>query len=156
MNVPIGYVQLDPWWYPNDNGCVEWIAQPTLFPKGLPWLREQLGIPFLLYANFFSVNNNYAKRKQFDFIESLDYHLSFMSGPIADIMPNQSYTFYDYIMSQHVKSMGAYEVDFLDIDFLPFVQLQQKVDAAEMWMKGMSDAATKYNVSIQLCMELPR
>ena len=102
------------------------------------------------------MNNSYIKRDQFDFIESVEYQVSFAHGPIANINPIQSFHFYDYIMSQHNESMGAYEVDFLDFDFLPFMQLQQQVDAAEMWMKGMADAAINNNVSIQLCMELPR
>ena len=39
MGVPISYIQLDPWWYPNGNGCIEWIPKENLFPKGLSWLR---------------------------------------------------------------------------------------------------------------------
>ncbi|XP_062516980.1 uncharacterized protein LOC134192275 [Corticium candelabrum] len=155
MGVPISYIQLDPWWYPNGNGCIEWIPKENLFPKGLSWLRETLGIPLLLYANYFSVHNNYVTRKQFDFIDSLDFQLSYARGPIANVEPHQSYQFYDYIMSQYSRSMGAYEVDFLDFQFLLFLELQEQVDAAEIWMKGMTDAALKHNVSVQLCMELP-
>ena len=115
-----------------------------------------MGIPLLLYANYFSVHNNYVTRKQFDFIDSLDFQLSYARGPIANVEPHQSYQFYDYIMSQYSRSMGAYEVDFLDFQFLLFLELQEQVDAAEIWMKGMTDAALKHNVSVQLCMELPR
>lgn len=102
------------------------------------------------------MNNSYVKRKQFDFIDSLNFQLGYARGPIANVVPSQSYKFYDYIMSQHNQSMGAYEVDFLDFQFLPFLQLQQQIDWSEMWMKGMADAALKHNVSMQLCMELPK
>eukprot|EP00118_Oscarella_pearsei_P005534 m.25502 g.25502 ORF g.25502 m.25502 type:complete len:805 (+) comp28821_c0_seq1:115-2529(+) len=154
--VPVAYMQLDPWWYPFENGCVEWTEQKNYFPKGLPWFREQLGIPLLLYAGYFSTANVYAANKSFEFLTSFPFNVGWARGPIADVVPAQSADFYDAIMSQHAESMGGFELDFTDFQFLLFTELQQSVSgSAEMWMKGIADAALKHNVSMQLCMELP-
>ena len=60
--VPIGYVQLDDWWYTGKvyEGAVtcvsNWSARPDWFPRGL----AELGVPLMLYVPYFCGDNVYA------------------------------------------------------------------------------------------------
>jgi hypothetical protein len=66
--VPLGYLQLDSWFYPkgptaiwNDgnSGIYEYHASPELFPKGLKAFQEQLGVPLVTHARWIDPSSPY-------------------------------------------------------------------------------------------------
>eukprot|EP00047_Mylnosiga_fluctuans_P013334 m.30988 g.30988 ORF g.30988 m.30988 type:complete len:161 (+) comp4832_c0_seq2:958-1440(+) len=45
--IPVRYLQLDPFWYPVQSspcgsGAINWTARPDLYPDGIPALRDQV------------------------------------------------------------------------------------------------------------------
>jgi hypothetical protein len=62
--VPLGYLQLDSWFYPKGAkddwrdghaGIYEYHAAPDLFPNGLKAFQEQLGIPLVTHARWIEI-----------------------------------------------------------------------------------------------------
>ena len=59
--IPYKYMQLDSWWYPQGKGggVTQWEAKPEVFPHGLEWLHEQLGMPFYMHNRMWAAENVY-------------------------------------------------------------------------------------------------
>jgi hypothetical protein len=69
--IPLGYMQLDSWWYPkgssdtwqgngeNRGGIYLYVAAPELFPNGLHAFQQQLGLPLVTHARWIDTSSPY-------------------------------------------------------------------------------------------------
>ena len=149
MGVQFGYFQLDSWWYFKEpgtgllaGGLVEWAPQPHMFPDGLRAFHEALGLPLILHNRWFARENVYIDR--YPFVKSEK-----MSFPVTGDI-------FEHFMEQ-AKSWGAvtYEQDWLVTQFLQMPWLREAVRRADEWMSWIDDAASKYGLTVQICMPGP-
>ena len=73
--MPLGYLQLDSWWYPKgpthalgrhaSGGIFRYRAAPELFPHGLPAFQQQVGLPLVTHARWIDPTSPY--RAEFSF-----------------------------------------------------------------------------------------
>eukprot|EP00054_Salpingoeca_dolichothecata_P014978 m.85361 g.85361 ORF g.85361 m.85361 type:complete len:885 (+) comp21264_c0_seq1:72-2726(+) len=163
--VPVKYLQLDPYWYyhhyPNDPddhcgiGATVWNPLPSLFPNGLKHLSDAIGVPLLLYSNAFCPNSH-RHYPNITFINSTLYkqHSSYVHDALPS--PEDSFAFYDLIMGNYTsRGMQAFEVDFMDFNFLLYPTFMKNATASFFWAEGMARAAEAHGISIQYCMTLP-
>ena len=94
-------------------------------------------------------------KDRYTFLPSYD-HVS-NTGPIALVAPAQAEKFYGELMDYGLMegAMIAFEVDFMDYQYLEFPDLASTVGLAEQWQEGIGKAAATRNITVQLCMQLP-
>lgn len=142
--IPLGYMQLDGWWYPKGStatwsnqkgGIYTYTADPTLFPNGLGAFQQQLGVPVLTQAKYIDASSPY--RSQYT-----------MSNNVSTD-PN-----YWNMVANYLQSNGAvtYEQDWLSNQALPAMNLT----APDAFMNNMADAMSTAGLTMQYCMALPR
>lgn len=154
QGVPIGYMQLDDWWYSgrfffgNVKAVADWHASNSsgLFPHGLPAFAEKLGLPLQLYTPFF--DNSFATPYR-------TFESSAFGGTKLPV-PDDSYAFFSDLFDLGKQMTGGrfdiYEIDFLDANFAGCVACFADTTAAERWYAGMARAALERNISIQYCL----
>lgn len=141
--IPLGYMQLDGWWYPKgwrDNwkqhgmGIYTYNADPTLFPNGLLSFQQQLGLPLLLHAKFIDTSSPY--RTQYT-----------MSNNVSTDPKYWKYA------SGYVSANGGigFEQDWLNDFALPATNLTDP----SAFFDNMANSMAADGVTIQYCMELP-
>jgi hypothetical protein len=149
MGVHFGYFQLDSWWYIKESGTgllagglVEWVPQPQMFPDGLRAFHEALGLPLILHNRWFARENAY--NNEYPFVTS-----ERMSFPTTGDV-------FDRFM-EDAKSWGAitYEQDWLVTQFLSVPWLRETVYRADEWMSWIDEGASKYGLTVQICMPGP-
>jgi hypothetical protein len=146
--VPLGYLQLDSWWYPkgvantwqgdsfNDRGGVNrFQADSTLFPNGLADFRQQLGLPIFVHCRWIDPASPYISQ----------FAMS------RNVIVDQRY--WANIMS-YLKAGGVttFEQDWLRRQALPAMNLNDP----PAFMNDMSAAAISNGINLQYCMEQPR
>ena len=144
--VPVGYFQLDSWWYFKDagsgllaGGLVEWKPQPTMFPDGLAAFQARLGLPLVAHNRWFAKDNAY--RARYDFVE----------GPQM-AFPTAGGVFGEFMDDAKAWGIATYEQDWLMSQFLGVPWLRQAPERAEDWMAWMNDAAVARGMTMQICM----
>jgi autotransporter-associated beta strand protein len=148
LGFPLGYVQLDSWWYPkgtantwqgdpnNSRGGInQFIAEPTLFPSGLAAFQQQLGLPLITHARWIDTVSPYRSQ----------YAMS------ANVIVEDAYwtNRMDYL---NAGGVITYEQDWLDIKALPTLNLNDP----PAFMNDMARAAAAKGLNLQYCMALPR
>ena len=142
--IPLGYMQLDDWWYPkgasdiwsNRNaGIYTYNADPTLFPNGLLAFQQQLGIPLMTHAKFIDASSPY--RSQYT-----------MSNNVSTD-PNYWKMVANYLQS---NAVATYEQDWLNNKALPAMNLTD----SDAFMNNMASAMSTAGLTMQYCMALPR
>uniref|UniRef100_K1QR96 Uncharacterized protein n=1 Tax=Magallana gigas TaxID=29159 RepID=K1QR96_MAGGI len=132
VNLPYGYMQIDSWWYYKgfQNSVKTWEARQDIFPNGI---RGR--------------DTTYAKQNNGNF--------TFVVEPILALPDDESFW---PTLFRNSKSWGlsVYEQDWLDIQTLGLAALQTDLFLGERWMRSMGEAAEQLNLTIQLCMSLPR
>lgn len=145
--IPLGYMQLDSWWYPKGSsntwqgngldrgGEYTYTAAPELFPDGLAAFQHQLDLPLITHGRWIDASSPY--RSQYT-----------MSNDVST-----DPRFWKTIMA-YIKDSGVmtYEQDWLANHALPANNL---IDA-EAFMHNMADAASEQGLTLQYCMPLPR
>jgi hypothetical protein len=142
--IPLGYMQLDDWWYPKGStatwskrnaGIYTYNADPTLFPNGLAAFQQQLGLPLVTHAKYIDVSSPY--RAQYT-----------MSNNVSTD-PN-----YWNMVANYLQSNGAvsYEQDWLSNQALPAMNLTDP----DAFMNNMASAMSTTGLTMQYCMALPR
>lgn len=142
LGVPLGYMQLDSWWYPkqkgysagSDNGALVYRADPTIFPDGLASFHGRLQLPMVTHARWIAENSPYRKEYK-------------MSGNVI-IDPK----FWNST-AQYLKSGGVvvYEQDWLDKNARPAMNIAE----AHEYLKDMAEGMAQQDIGIQYCMPLP-
>ncbi len=149
LGTPIGYIQLDSWWYPKgsvntwqgdgttDRGG-EYLYQgaTSLFPSGLAAFQQSLGLPLITHARWIDKSSPYRSM----------YKMS------ADVSTDPA--FWSKIAS-YLKSSGVitYEQDWMNSNALPSTA---NLTDQEAFTDSMAQGMASAGLSIQYCMALPR
>ncbi len=146
--VPIGYLQLDSWWYPkgtantwqgdssnNRCGLDLYQAESTLFPNGLADFQRQLGLPLFTHCRWVDAASPY--REQYAMSRNVIVDWRYWT----DIMA--------YLKDGGVKT---FEQDWMNQNALPAMNL----DDPPAFMNDMAAAAASNGLNLQYCMQLPR
>jgi hypothetical protein len=144
--IPLGYLQLDSWWYYKDpgsgllaGGLLEWTPQAGMFPDGLAAFQAKLGLPLVTHNRWFSKQNHYIG--QYPFVDGPDMAFPTTGDLFGKFMDD-------------AKSWGVitYEQDWLMNQFLGVPWLRQAPDRARDWMGWINDAAAARGLTVQICM----
>lgn len=101
-NVPIRYIQLDPW--ALDNSA--WDARTEYFPTGLDDFRQQAGgLPLLLYGSFWAPKsrgkNSTAVKFGLPFVESVTFPYGHGHEQFSEPAPQSAEDFYRSLFHKH-------------------------------------------------------
>ena len=146
--LPLGYMQLDSWWYPkgvantwqgdatnNRGGVVQYIPDPTLFPNGLPAFQQQLGLPLFTHCRWIDGTSPY--RSQYAMSQNVIVDSKYWTNMMASLK---------------AAGVTTFEHDWLDVMALPAMNLNDP----PAFMNDMAAAAASNGINLQYCMELPR
>jgi len=142
--IPLGYMQLDSWFYPKgagvdwsdrSGGIYQYVAAPVLFPEGLAAFQQQLGLPLFTHARWIDENSPYRQQYQ-------------ISGNVS-IDPQYWDDIVSYIASSGVRT---YEQDWLGAQ----AQTAFNLSDPEAFMDNMARATSGNGLTMQYCMALPR
>jgi hypothetical protein len=147
LGLPLGYMQLDSWWYPkgeNDHwdsagstlpfGEDTYRADKELFPNDLSAFHQSLALPMVTHARWISTTSPYRQRYK-------------MSGNVI-IDPAFWKSTADYLADAGVVT---YEQDWLNHNAQPEMNLQDP----QAFLGEMSQAMLSKDITIQYCMPLP-
>jgi hypothetical protein len=147
LGVPLGYMQLDSWWYPKGvnarwnsvssalpDGEYTYRADKELFPDGLAAFQRLLGLPMVAHARWISTASPY--RDQYR-----------MSGNVV-LDPAFWKSTSDYLADAGVVT---YEQDWLDHN----AQTETNLPDPNEFLENMSQAMFSKGITIQYCMPLP-
>jgi hypothetical protein len=144
QGIPLGYLQLDSWFYPKGPradwrdlsfGIYEYVADHSLFPTGLKDFQAQLGLPLATHARWID--------------PSSPYHQAYrMSGNVV-IDPKYWERTSEYLADAGVVT---YEQDWLDVKAEPEFNLTDP----EAYFDNMASACAQQKLTMQYCMPLPR
>ena len=145
---PLGYLQLDSWWYPkgvadtwegdatNSRGGVDqYVAESTLFPSGLTAFQQQLGLPLITHCRWIDGASPYRS----------EYAMS------GNVIVDPSY-WTNRMAYLKAGSVMTFEHDWLDVMALPLLNLNDP----PAFMNDMAAAAAANGINMQYCMGLPR
>lgn len=144
--VPLGYLQLDSWWYPKGSsntwqgngtdrgGEYTYQAAPELFPNGLAAFHQQVGLPLVTHARWVDSASPYRRQYQ-------------MSGDVVTDPKFWNSTM-DYLAGAGV---ATFEQDWLGQNAQPANNLTDP----DAFMGNMAGSAAAKNVAMQYCMALP-
>ena len=147
MNIRLGYVQLDSWfylkghegrWRSSDHlggGTYLYAASKELFPDGLAAFQRKLGVPLVAHNRWIDDNSPYRKKYS-------------MSGNVS-IDPNLWARWMRYLRASGVRT---YEQDWLSGPATP----ERDLTSGDIFMDTMAESARRERISLQYCMPLPR
>jgi hypothetical protein len=142
--IPLGYLQLDSWWYPkgpnadwadNNDGEYLYEADATLFPNGLAAFQQQIGVPLVTHARWLTTSSPYRT----------EYQVS--NNVVVDP------AFWQQVMS-YLRDAGVvvYEQDWLCSNAQPVYNLSDP----DAFFDNMANNAAAEALTLQYCMALPR
>jgi hypothetical protein len=160
--IPLGYMQLDSWWYHKSlsdpsgkqggarnaklpqgdwnryGGLMDYSAHPFVFPQGLKAFTQSIGLPV---AN----HDRWVDRAS-------PYHRRFRISGIAAVDPG----FWDEIAAYlHDGGSVDYEQDWLSEIYRHSPELAREPGLGDAFMDNMAAAFEKRGMSLQYCMALP-
>jgi hypothetical protein len=160
--IPIGYMQLDSWWYhksfngadgkagkiknpklpPGEwnryGGLLDYTADRALFPDGLAQFQRKLGLPLITHNRWIDPDS--------------PYHQYFRISGVVALDPKWWETIAQYLQSSGVV---GYEQDWLSSIYKFTPDLLSTPDAADQFLDGMSAACRQHGLSMQYCMPPP-
>ena len=144
LGVPLGYMQLDSWWYPKEkgnslaamavNGETVYRANPQIFPDGLRAFQRKLGLPLAVHARWVAADSPY--RHEYTMSRNVVLSPAFWESTAS------------YLRDAGV---AMYEQDWLDRNARPAVDLT----APEQFLGNMARAMRADGIAVQYCMPLP-
>jgi hypothetical protein len=147
IHIPLGYLQLDSWFYPkghdgqwrsNDplgGGTYLYRAASDLFPKGLADFQKRLGLPLITHNRWIDVRSPYRRR----------YAISGNVSPDPRLWNH-------WMHFLRASGVRLYEQDWLAGPAVP----ERDLYSGEAFMSAMANAARKAGIALQYCMPLPR
>lgn len=144
LGVPIGYLQLDSWWYPKEkgnslaamavNGETVYRANPKIFPHGLAAFHLKMGLPFAVHARWVAASSPYRR----------EYRMS-RNVVLSPAFWNET--------AEYLRAGGVevYEQDWLNDNARPASNLSDP----QQFLGNMASAMAKEGIAIQYCMPLP-
>ncbi|HVZ26125.1 MAG TPA: hypothetical protein VG842_08730 [Sediminibacterium sp.] len=162
--IPLGYMQLDSWWYQKtrnnvygiqgadkkikeypvgrwnlSGGLWKYEADPQLFPQGLKAFRQQLGLPLITHNRWIDSASPYHQQYKISGISAID------SGYWNEVMA--------YL---HDAGVAGYEQDWMNYAYTNNPEMISDIRIGNAFTDEMAKAAGKYGISLQYCMGLPR
>ena len=136
--LPLGYLQLDSWWYPKGSddiwtdtsgGIYLYVADTNLFPGGLAGFQQQLGLPLITHSRWIDPSSPY----------NSEYTMS------ANVCIDPA--FWTNVMD-YIQNGGAatYEQDWLQ-QYPPAMNLNDP----PAYMNNMQSAAAADGINLQYC-----
>ena len=144
QTIPLGYMQLDSWFYPkgpgaqwNDSadGIFQYEAAPALFGSSLLSFQQQLGIPLVTHARWIDASSPY--RQQYRISGNVSTDPAYWST-VAEYLSNSGVT--------------TYEQDWLSDQ----AQTAFNLADPDLFLDNMAKAMAPRNLTIQYCMPTPR
>jgi Carbohydrate binding module (family 6) len=142
--LPVGYLQLDSWWYPKgpqaqwqdlNDGEYLYEADPQLFPDDLAAFRRQVGLPLLTHARWIDPSSPYRSEYQ-------------MSGNVV----TDPRFWQDRMRYLGEAGVVTYEQDWLGANAQPAYDLT----SPDEFFGNMASFAAANGLTIEYCMPLPR
>ncbi len=162
--IPLGYLQLDSWWYQKSikgpsgkpggakknnklpigswnryGGTLEYRAHPDLFPNGLAKFQEDLGLPLAVHSRWID--------------RTSPYHDRYRISGVGAVDPKWWDDTAKYL---HDSGVVCYEQDWLDEIFLNSPEMASNVGVADAFTDGMANACKAQGIDMQYCMGTPR
>jgi len=144
LGIPLGYLQLDSWWYPKEkgnslaamavNGETVYRADPGIFPKGLRAFHDELGLPLAVHARWVAADSPY--RHEYRMSRNVVLSPAFWDATARYL---------------HDAGVTVYEQDWLDANARPAVNLTDP----RQFLGNMAHAMARHGIAIQYCMPLP-
>lgn len=161
---PLGYLQLDSWWYrklsdgisgdknpdrknpafPADDwnrygGVLEYRASPELFPKGLDGFYRDLALPIIVHGRWIDKGSPLRQRYE-----------------VIGVAPVDQRYWHD--VASYLASSGVicYEQDWLDHIYEATPEMSSVAGVTDRMMDGMAAAMAAKGLSMQYCMAPPR
>lgn len=144
QKIPMGYLQLDSWWYPKgpDNiwddlpdGTYRYEADKELFPDGLSAFQKELGKPLVVHGRWMDKSSPYHGQYQFS----------------NDVVIDPK--FWQSVMAYlRAGGVAVYEQDWLCNNAKPGDNLTD----ADAFFDNMAHQAATGGMDLQYCMALPR
>ena len=147
MNIPLGYVQLDSWFYPKGHegrwksedplggGTYLYEASRELFPDGLDAFQRQLGLPLITHNRWIDDRSPYREKYA-------------ISGNVTTDRRLWS-RWMRYLRASGVR---AYQQDWLSGPAVP----ERNLTSGGRFMDAMAQAAGQAGITLHYCMPLPR
>jgi hypothetical protein len=142
--IPMGYMQLDSWWYPKGptdtwnhvgDGTYLYQADKELFPDGLAAFQKQLAKPLVTHGRWMDASS--------------PYHGAYTFSDDVVIDPKFWQMVMDYLRAGGVT---VYEQDWLCNNAKPAENLTD----ADTFFDTMAHSAAADGLDLQYCMALPR
>jgi hypothetical protein len=144
--VPVGYMQLDSWWYPKGSsdswqgngtdrgGEYVYRSAPALFPNGLAAFQQQLGLPLVTHGRWIDPSSPY--RQQYQMSNNVSTDPAFWNSTMT-----------------YLKSAGVvtYEQDWLS----EYAQPNYNLTDPSAFVGNMAGSASANGLTLQYCMPLP-
>lgn len=164
QGIPLGYLQLDSWWYKKSTtsvhnvpggktkkpefpdgdwnrsgGLMEYTADTALFPNGLAAFQKQLGLPLVTHNRWIDRASPYHKRFKISGIGAID------PGYWKEIMT-------------YLKSSGVvvYEQDWINYIYENNPEMKSDINVGNAFTDYMAKAAQDAGINLQYCMGQPR
>ena len=164
INLPIGAVQYDSWWYykGTKEGIKLWEPMPSTVGgpdiNGSPstWLKLK-HLPVVLHSRWYQDDNDYTLGTAPGLPAGSNNWSWFVDAAGGTAVSNDS-RFFEHIFTRAQEGLGmaTYEQDFLAKQYERNAHLRQRVGAGREWLSAMAVAAERRNVTVQYCMALPR
>jgi hypothetical protein len=162
--IPLGYVQLDSWWYEKSvydpegkpdadhknkllpegqwnryGGLLEYRADSFLFPEGLHSFQEKIGLPMVTHNRWMDPQS--------------PYHKKYRISGYAATDPAFWNEIMDYLQQSGVV---CYEQDWLNFIYNKSPEMIAEVQTGNAFTDGMAAAAKAHGLDLQYCMAMPR
>lgn len=161
-NIPVGYMQLDSWWYEKSTttvdgktqeiknpkmpagkwnrygGLMEYRADPAVFPDGLQDFQKKLGLPIITHNRWIDPKSPYQHQ--------------YKTSNYAALDPRYWQNVIGYI---HGAGGFGYEQDWLVDIYSHSPALSATVDGGDEFSSGMATAAADDGMTLQYCMPIP-
>jgi hypothetical protein len=163
-SIPLGYMQLDSWWYEKSiydpdgrpdadhknpslpfgawnryGGLMQYTADPFLFPHGLSVFQKSLGVPLITHSRWIDPHSPYRQ------------HYA-ISG-FAPVDPAYWKDRMDYLKHSGVI---CYEQDWLNYIYDKSPEMISTLSVGNDFTDGMAHAAKADGIALQYCMAMPR
>lgn len=161
--IPLGYMQLDSWWYEksiddpdgkpdadhkNKNlpegawnrygGLMEYTADKFLFPHGLAWFQHQMKLPLVVHNRWIDPRS--------------PYHQQYEISGYAAVDPAYWKHIADYLKSSGVI---CYEQDWLNYIYNKTPEMKTNLATGNAFTDGMANSMKRVGIDLQYCMLLP-
>lgn len=161
--IPLGYMQLDSWWYDKSiydpdgrpdadhknkglpygawnryGGMMNYTADKFLFPNGLNYFHHQIGLPLVVHGRWIDPRS--------------PYHKQYKISGYAAVDP----AYWKYIAT-YLKSSGVicYEQDWLNYIYNKTPEMKTDLSTGNAFADGMAHAMKSAGIDLQYCMPLP-